>query len=59
MNKLVMSDSNTNLVLGPRHGLTPRQTGPLTVDRNFDSDTSSQSRKKFAGRHSIENFRSW
>jgi hypothetical protein len=30
-----MSDSNKNLVLGPRWGLTPRLTGPLTVGRNL------------------------
>jgi hypothetical protein len=29
-----LSDSNKNLVLGPKWGLTPRQTGRLTVCRN-------------------------
>jgi hypothetical protein len=30
-----LSDSNKNLVLGPRRGLTPRLTGRLTVGRNM------------------------
>jgi hypothetical protein len=29
-----MSDSNKNLVLGPRWALTPKLTGRLTVGRN-------------------------
>jgi hypothetical protein len=36
MNKLAMSDGNTNLVLGLRCGLTPTQTGRLTVGRNVN-----------------------
>jgi hypothetical protein len=32
--KLQMSDSNKNLVLGPRWGLTPRLAGPLAVGHN-------------------------
>jgi hypothetical protein len=30
-----MSDSNKNLVTGPRWGSTPRQTGGLTVDHKI------------------------
>jgi hypothetical protein len=30
-----LSESNKNVVLGPRWGLTPRETGRMTVDRNI------------------------